>query len=66
MPLELSALRCDADTLACIAGAIAEAYYGGVPPAIQSEVLGRLDDTLRGELGEFAAAYSLRWADPDS
>ncbi|MCA9758320.1 MAG: hypothetical protein KDA27_21170 [Candidatus Eisenbacteria bacterium] len=52
--------------MACIAGAIAEAYYGGVPPAIQSEVLGRLDDTLRGELGEFAAAYSLRLADPDS
>jgi ADP-ribosylglycohydrolase len=28
----------DSDTLACIAGSIAEAYYGGVPDAIQAEV----------------------------
>ena len=31
----------DADTLACIAGGIAEAYYGGVPDAIRAEVKGR-------------------------
>ena len=28
----------DADTLACIAGAMAEAHYGGVPTEIQAEV----------------------------
>src|SRR5262249_51184776 len=33
----------DADTMACIAGAIAEAYYGGVPAAIGDAVLERLD-----------------------
>ncbi|MEZ4651550.1 MAG: ADP-ribosylglycohydrolase family protein [Candidatus Eisenbacteria bacterium] len=49
----------DADTLACIAGAIAEAYYGEVPSAIQREVLGRLDDTLRDEVVEFAAAFGV-------
>ncbi len=32
----------DADTMACIAGAIAEAYYGGVPPKIEEETRLRL------------------------
>lgn len=32
----------DADTLACIAGAMAEAHYGGVPTAIQFEALRQL------------------------
>lgn len=39
-------LRGDADTLAAITGAIAEAYYGGVPEAIAAEVLNRLDAGL--------------------
>ena len=39
-------LRGDADTLAAITGAIAEAYYGGVPEAIATEVLNRLDAGL--------------------
>lgn len=47
----------DADTLACITGAIAEAYYGGVPVAIQTEVLRRLDEPLRAEVFEFARTY---------
>lgn len=34
----------DADTMAAIAGSIAEAFYGGVPDAIATEVMGRLDD----------------------
>jgi ADP-ribosylglycohydrolase len=38
----------DADTMACIAGAIAEAFYGGVPPHIAGPVLDALDDRLRG------------------
>ncbi len=49
----------DADTLACIAGAMAEAYYGRVPDPIQSEVLSRLDDALRGEVVAFAGAYGI-------
>ncbi len=32
----------DADTLACITGSIAEAFYGQVPPKIKHEVLKRL------------------------
>lgn len=49
----------DADTLACIAGAMAEAYYGGVPAAIQTEVLGRLDGVLREEVMAFAERYGV-------
>lgn len=37
----------DADTMAAIAGSIAEAFYGGVPEAIATEVIGRLDDPLK-------------------
>jgi ADP-ribosylglycohydrolase len=43
----------DADTQACIAGGIAEAFYGGVPAAIQREVRGRLPDDLLGILEDF-------------
>lgn len=49
----------DTDTLACIAGAMAEAYYGGVPLEIQSEVLRRLDDALRAEVMAFAIEYGV-------
>ncbi|PLX85409.1 MAG: hypothetical protein C0614_04410 [Desulfuromonas sp.] len=37
----------DSDTLACIAGGIAEAYYGGVPDGIAEQTLSRLDDRLK-------------------
>lgn len=47
----------DADTMACIAGAIAEAYYGGVPEEIQAATLERLDDRLRGVTQEFLGRY---------
>jgi ADP-ribosylglycohydrolase len=47
----------DADTMACIAGAIAEAYYGGVPPTIAEPVLVRLDDRLRRVVGDFRGHY---------
>lgn len=53
----------DADTLACIAGAMAEAHYGGVPAAIQAEVLGRLDDALRAEVLAFAGQFDVPLAD---
>jgi ADP-ribosylglycohydrolase len=37
----------DADTQACVAGAIAEAFFGGVPEEIADEVWERLDDRLQ-------------------
>ena len=47
----------DADTMACIAGAIAEAYYGGVPAAIAEAVLEQLDDRLRSIVRKFGERY---------
>jgi ADP-ribosylglycohydrolase len=43
----------DSDTLACIAGSIAEAFYGGVPIGIAEQALERLDKRLRGVYDEF-------------
>ncbi len=43
----------DADTMAAIAGAVAEAYYGRVPADIAGPVLARLDDRLRGVVEAF-------------
>ena len=37
----------DSDTLACMAGGIAEAFYGGIPTEIAEETLSRLDERLR-------------------
>jgi ADP-ribosylglycohydrolase len=57
----------DADTLACITGAIAEAFYGVVPGPIQREVLRRLDGPLREETLAFAQQYGVRLFDgPDA
>src|SRR6185295_6177706 len=47
----------DADTLACIAGAIAEAHYGGVPPHIALPTLAALDDHLRSIVERFRERY---------
>lgn len=47
----------DCDTLACIAGAVAAAFYGGVPGPIREQALGRLDD----ELSEVVAAFEGRY-----
>ena len=38
----------DSDTIACIAGGIAQAYYGGIPAEIRETSLAQLDDRLRG------------------
>jgi len=46
--------------MACIAGAIAEAHYGGVPLEIVQEIMGRLDDRLRSVVGEFRERYCLK------
>jgi ADP-ribosylglycohydrolase len=43
----------DADTMACMAGGIAEAFYGGVPPMIERRALGLLDPRLRHVVDEF-------------
>ena len=47
----------DADTLACIAGAIAEAVYGEVPEAMADFVWQRLDPPLRQTVPMFRARY---------
>jgi ADP-ribosylglycohydrolase len=49
----------DADTLACIAGAVAEAHYGGVPPSIAAQTLAVLDDRLRGVVLKFCERYRI-------
>jgi ADP-ribosylglycohydrolase len=47
----------DSDTQASIAGAIAEAYYGPLPTAIQNEVARRLPSPLRAVIQRFARAH---------
>jgi ADP-ribosylglycohydrolase len=47
----------DADTMACIAGGIAEAFYGGVPEDIWGQTLGLLDQRLRGVVEEFGERF---------
>lgn len=46
----------DSDTIACITGGIAEAFYGGVPEEVASFALKRLDNALRGVVIEFCGA----------
>ncbi len=47
----------DADTLACIAGGIAHAYYGGVPRDLGEAALESLPDDLRIVWEEFRRRY---------
>ncbi len=47
----------DSDTLACITGAVAEAFYGGVPAAIEREALARLDAPLRDVVRVFRGRF---------
>lgn len=46
----------DSDTIACMAGAIAEAYYG-MPGAFKKEALSRLDEPLRAVVRDFRTFY---------
>jgi ADP-ribosylglycohydrolase len=54
-----NAIRCavsiggDSDTIACITGGIAEAFYGEVPAGIRREVFPRLDGPLAAVTREF-------------
>jgi ADP-ribosylglycohydrolase len=49
----------DADTLAAITGAIAEAYYGGVPTVIIAEVKKRVPADLWTVIEKFSERYAL-------
>ena len=49
----------DADTLACIAGGIAEAFYGGIPKNIADRTMSMLDDKLRTIVNQFREVYML-------
>lgn len=46
----------DSDTIACITGGVAEAFYGKVPGAIAREVFARLDEKLAGVTRRFMQA----------
>lgn len=47
----------DSDTIACMTGAIAAPFYGGVPDHIGQEVRRRLDGRLNNVLETFEARY---------
>lgn len=49
----------DSDTLACIAGSIAEAYYGGIPAPIADQARQALTPDLLETVKQFAGAYNL-------
>ena len=49
----------DADTLACITGGIAEAYYGRVPKPIAAQGLALLDERLRKTTLAFYKRYEI-------
>ncbi len=48
----------DADTLACITGAIAEPFYGGVPGHVTEGVAARLDVRFQEVLDQFAVRFA--------
>jgi ADP-ribosylglycohydrolase len=48
----------DTDTMGAITGAIAEAFYGGVPDAIAQQALSRLDPPLLSVTLSFCTQYS--------
>lgn len=47
----------DSDTLACITGGIAEAWYGKVPAEVHEQVLAILPDDLENIVQQFRACY---------
>ncbi len=50
----------DSDTLTCITGSIAEAFYKEIPKDIEKETLNRLDDDLRDILFEFRKRFVIK------
>ncbi|OFZ88768.1 MAG: hypothetical protein A3F74_24930 [Betaproteobacteria bacterium RIFCSPLOWO2_12_FULL_62_58] len=55
----------DADTMACIAGGIAEAYWGGVPASIAEEARSRLPEEFIAVVDRFYERYPLAARDAD-
>ena len=49
----------DADTLACIAGGVAEAFYGGVPQDLAQRAIARLDHQLVAVIERFREQFGL-------
>lgn len=49
----------DSDTIACIAGSMAEAYYGGVPDDLERWCLDLLDDPLREVVARFRRQHDV-------
>ena len=47
----------DSDTLACITGGIAQAFYGGVPRSITQKVMKILDEDLKTITRKFMKLY---------
>ncbi|MBD2690720.1 ADP-ribosylglycohydrolase family protein [Anabaena catenula] len=47
----------DSDTIACITGGIAEAFYGGVPEDIAEWIFTKLDDNLWNVTDKFMSQY---------
>jgi ADP-ribosylglycohydrolase len=54
----------DADTMACIAGGIAEAFYGAVPEPIAREVRSRLPANFLDVLARFESPHAPVTANP--
>ena len=50
-------IRGDGDTMACIDGGIAQAFYGEVPKAIQDQAFKMLDERLGGITRQFIKQY---------
>jgi ADP-ribosylglycohydrolase len=49
----------DSDTMACIAGGIAQAYYRVVPQTIKQEVMLRLPEEFADIIGAFNHRFSI-------
>lgn len=49
----------DSDTIACISGGIAQAYYKEIPGDLVSEVMLKLDSRFRSVICEFNAKYGI-------
>lgn len=49
----------DADTLACVTGGIAEAFYGGVPEALATRTMAMLDPRMASVVDRFRLRFGL-------
>ena len=49
----------DADTLACVTGGVAEAYYGGVPEELARKAMQLLDPGLAAVVARFRSHFGL-------